>query len=763
MVLFFFQNSSLTIGCVHCIPRNGHHSCEPDNVCSVQQSNSTHNDCGALKIRSKDIEIPTSQPCLMRGKERETASVIFCQLKIFDPLVGSAGMLVEGEFNPKYLHNSVSLDKFLIQLQSPFFQSIAPFLYRCHFSRWALQTTLLKKVCNFLHLIDIPNLSKDSILSTLKYLGNDKLPIPEVWIWIGEHERILIEHQQLLNELQTKEDLMFPVSSLTYIWILTPQYENIAHEAIHFNQLHFLSSLCYLPNASQINQRNIDLNSPCHLAILQEKFEFVTVLINSPNIDLTVCDRNLRTPLHLLLFLSLQKIRMKIILFEKKVSTLILQILSRDPSLFFLVDCQGLHSLDYALMIGKIPILSSLFSHHLLPSILDYSPYLYQSLRFNQPPLVNYFVQLYLSCDTVVQLLNTSDLSGQILSDLLCYCIEKNHLKSLLVLLSKKQFVCAINSFTSSSFSLSSSSSFNNRVDRHLPLHCAINAMKFNGRIEPFRILDKFGVHINVPVQEQREFQTSPSRPPASHSLMSTFQAWLIQYDHSHYSSHDNIFSYLCAIQSSQSVHQTPSYSSSSSPTNHYSDLSLTDPQEMYFHHLDSIERNAIALLREVFVKNYSLKCYLTNTSRKYQAAERWERATEPTPSSSSDRVLFYFWNSFSFQCNPLVTTILSSQSHTTRSPPWRVYQLHSSHLHQYERVRFLGYPLLDYLLTHTPFSELINAQEARSRLTPLAAACLSGNKTLIELLCRHGANRNMKLNAYHLSMFFPSSLCLSL
>jgi ankyrin repeat protein len=655
--------------------------------------------------------------------------------------VCNQSMLVSGEFNPQDLHRSVSLNSFLIQLQSPYFKAIPPSLYRCHFGRWALQTSLLNKTCNFLHLVDLPNLSKDSLQSTLDYLRDHDRLLPEIWLWIGEHESILVQHSRLLDELRLRDDgLVIPPSSLPYLWILDLNYENIAHEAIHLNRLRFLSSLAYLPHAFQINQRNIDLNSPCHLAIIQQKLDLALVLVNSPNIDLTVKDRNLRTPLHLLLFLSLQKIQKKVFLLEKNVATITLQIVSRDTSLFFLPDGQGHSPLDYALMIGKIPILSCLFSHHLLPPIADYSSYLYQSLRLNQPPLVNYFAQLYLNCDAVIKLLNTSDLSGQILSDLLCYCIQKNHLKSLLVLLSKKQFVCAVNSFTSGTSRLLFGDRFSLRdedkeADKRLPLHYAVDAMKFCGRIDPFRILDKFGVHVNVATQEQRQ-----PNPPSGHSFIDLFQTWLVRYDHSRCSSHDNIFSYLCVIQSSPSVHQSSTCSSSEL---------LSPPEERYFQHLHSVERNAITLLRELFFKNHSLRCYLTNTSRKYQSAERWERATESVP---SERTLSFYWNSFSFQCNPLVTAVLSSQSQRTRLPPWQAYHRHTFHLNQLEVVRLIGYPLLDYLLTHTPFSELINAQEARSHLTPLAAACLAGNKSFIELLCRHGAQRNMKLNAYHLS-----------
>jgi hypothetical protein len=642
-------------------------------------------------------------------------------------------MLVEKKLDPKDLRQSInSLNTLLIRLQCKYFHSaIHPSFSRNVFGRWALQTSLLQKVLSFLHFIEIPNQNiVESMLSILQYLGDPQRILSDIWIWIGEHERISHSHENLLEDLKSNDNFAFSRLPLSHLWILDSNYENIAHQTIHFNRIECLKYLSSLPNASQINQRNHEMNSPCHLALLQGKYELVSLLINSPNIDLTVQDLNQRTPLHLLLTLCLQQQRKKIQLPEKRISFLVTSMLSRDSSLFFLRDSQGYRPFEYSIMLGSVLIVATIFSHHLLPPITDFSPYLHQSIRFNHPALVNYFVNLYLNCDHLITLLNTSDISGSTLAEILCYCLEKNYLKSMLVLLSKKQFICAINSFTPSpspspSLSLFLSSLSTEDSSKRLPLHCAVDLMKFEGKMEPYRILDKFGVHVITYTSDTTKTPRL-SRPlinPAAPDALSlietlhTLHTSLVKIDHSKLDRHDNIFSYLCAI---------------------YPRYPCLDT-----HQFKTIERNSIDLLREIFCNRHphlrSLKCYITHKSRKYQAAEIWNEE-----SLGSDSFLKYFCNSFSFQCNPIVTVILSSQSISPSHP--------RSSSHQLEDRIFLGYHLLEYLLTHTPFIDLINAQEAWSQLTPLAAACVVGNRSFIELLCRHGARTDMKFNAHSLS-----------
>lgn len=599
-----------------------------------------------------------------------------------------------------------TFDNLIRQLQCYFFsRAIKPSLYRSLFSRWALQTLLLHKVLNFLHYIEIPNKDQESIYEILEYLAQNDRSIPEIWLWIGEHEKLSTVHSNIINTIRIGDEVSLSISNLPYLWILNENYENIAHEAVHINKIDLLRSLSLLRNADQINQRNIDMNSPCHLAILQEKFDLVTILTNSPNIDLTVRDKNHRTPLHLLLFLALQKARKTKQIVEKQISSILCHMLSRDNSLFFLTDCQGNTPIDYSLLLGSISVVSSIFSHHMIPPIQDITPYFYQSIRLNQPSLVNYFVHLYLNCDTVITLLNTQDVYGKVLSDILCFCIINNYLKSLLVLLSKKQFICSINSFTSSCYRSNHT---------QLPLHFAIDAMKFEGRMEPFRILNKFNAHLNSYTREVHKSTPcfSLQKPICLHSYL----RYLRDIDYSDSFHHDNFFSYICSL-----------------PALHPNQYSL-------------LEQNAISLLREIFSKNSAIKCYFPNKNRKYQAGEILERNQR----ENSIDLLSFFCNSFFFQCNPLVTLILSSQSNKTRYPPWIPYHQHS-HTFTLNQIPF-GYHLLEYLLLHTPFIELINIQESRSCLTPLAAACAVGNKFFIELLCRYHARPYMKLNASYLS-----------
>ena len=144
---------------------------------------------------------------------------------------------------------------------------------------------------------------------------------------------------------------------------------------------------------------------------------------------------------------------------------------------------------------------------------------------------------------------------------------------------------------------------------------------------------------------------------------------------------------------------------------------------------------------------------YLTNKSRRYQATELWLRNLSNQQQNQQQENLKYFCGSLYYYCNPLVTLILSSQSIYTKHPPWRGYSnLHTSTYTRSNDYLFIGYNLLEYLLTHTPFNVLINYQESPTHLTPLAAACLKGNKYFIELLCRNGAIPHMKLNAYFMS-----------
>lgn len=619
-----------------------------------------------------------------------------------------------------FRHSISSLEDLIRQLQCQYFSNaIKPALYRSIFSNWARQTSLLQKVLNFIHYIEIPNNNAVSIELVLQYFIVKDRPISEIWLWISDREKMLSSHTELIQKVRTGQ-LSMPISNFPYIWILDHNYENIAHEAVRQNNLNLLRSLAFIRDAYQINQRNKEMNSPCHLAVLHENFDLLSILINSPNVDLAIGDINLRTPLHLLLYMNLQYTKKRNQISEKHVSSIVCHMLSQNSALFFLTDAQGYNPIDYALLLGSIAIVSSIFTHHLLPPIPDYTPYFYQALRLNQPSMVNYFTHLYLNCDAVIRHLNTEDIYGQLLSDIVCYCIRNNLLKSLVVLLSKKQFVCSIDCFTTGG-----------NHSSQLPLHLAIDAMKYDGRMEPFRILDKFNVHVNAYSRVERYFPCFSF--PEGLSLQS-FLKYLREVDCGDPLCHDNFYSYASSLSFS-----VQNKSSS------FNELVSNKDKENVDIFIVPQETHAIALFREIFVKNSAIKCYFPNKSRKYQAGETLEHA-----SRGHIDILSYFCNSFFFQCNPIVTIILSSQSNTTRYPSWKPYNQHSSHYNDTEIP--YGYHLLEYLLLHTPFIDLINIQEARSCLTPLAAACAVGNKCFIEVLCRHGARPYTKLNSSYLS-----------
>jgi hypothetical protein len=164
--------------------------------------------------------------------------------------------------------------------------------------------------------------------------------------------------------------------------------------------------------------------------------------------------------------------------------------------------------------------------------------------------------------------------------------------------------------------------------------------------------------------------------------------------------------------------------------------------------------------------------CHVPSTCRRVQADEvSWTPLPPPqsqseseseSPSESSDAggALDFFMDYALFSCSPLVTAVLSSQTLcNTRGHPGTRFPYHSHSSHELDTPNTFGSKLLEHLLTHTPFQALIDSQESVSGLTPLAAACAAGSVGLVQLLLRHGAQPDMKINACVTSTYYSSSL----
>jgi hypothetical protein len=91
----------------------------------------------------------------------------------------------------------------------------------------------------------------------------------------------------------------------------------------------------------------------------------------------------------------------------------------------------------------------------------------------------------------------------------------------------------------------------------------------------------------------------------------------------------------------------------------------------------------------------------------------------------------YYYFNNTKFSSNPITQSILSTQSDGGNA------------LH-----------MLEYLLNHTPFIELVNMQDCFTGLNPLCAAVLIGSKASIEMLFNHGGDPSVYLNTSLLCKF---------
>lgn len=625
---------------------------------------------------------------------------------------------------------------------------------RCRhlFPRWSLQTILLQRVLFILHFIETPNSTEEELRSTIKYLTSQKNILPDIWNWAGIRE----SHVNQLRIKITSSIDFADASELSpkFMWALDEDtYENIAHKAVRLDNLRLTKLLCSFQNCSQIMQRNYSCETACHLAISQWYLSHVTYFITCQSFHVDAVDNNGRSVLAHLLYVCVQRIRRKIQVECNMVAHLVDLLLScvdiSNWHHLFGADVCGLSAVSYAVATLNSQIIHAVLSKYELTKPIDLGILLRQAILFNNAATTDALAAAYLRSDSTMTRTVTG---GQFETDLashLSFAVTHNRSRSLLTLLSHREFITALNSSLAHTTWMSMHSRLAICVHMNVyTLQTAVESLKYFANAESLRVLLKFGVNVLARQQDRQSLcasrqmiMVSQKLTPTSLQFTPRILNWTKLFQECHFqlpSQHDNIFSFAAAIvrsvASSASLHQ--------------------------------IEAGAIDSLRYLLRSKPDAICHVPSISRRIQANEiAWTpQEAPPGTSSSLEKLdiggnLDYFMDYALFSCSPIVTAVLSSQStRNRRGHPGDVIPYHTHSSRELDTPNTFGSSVVEHLLCHTPFKALIDSQESVSGLTPLAAACAAGSVGLVNLLLLHGAQPNMKINACITSKLFVTN-----
>jgi hypothetical protein len=449
----------------------------------------------------------------------------------------------------------------------------------------------------------------------------------------------------------------------------------------------------------------------------------------------------------------------------------------RGADLVLMQDNCGFDLLDYAIMSNVASVLAQVVevldaateaptsrssgscsgsgsSRLQLSEDIDWSRYLHRAILCNKASSVMAIASRLLRSQSV--LVVDHDQYTVMLGGFLSFAVESHCSTALMALLTFKEFVRAVNTAESMGRGEGGGAA---GVLPLPPLLAAVAQCQLHdgGRgMDMLRVLLKFGANPLIKPPHSF-FSFAPPPTPTSDSDLGSSD-WcsarlcaLVVHDfvsagshpHSHphrTCSHDNVFSFLA----SQCLARTPLPGGSIGRAGNVLDSS-SGPD----------------VLRTLLLTTRHACCFVPAFTRRAQADEVFIS----TPSSSSGHAdndvrtdgdtpttLHYFFDYACFFRNPLISLLL-----TLGLKAQRLNQLHNPEYLRFHPFRLpqaatsnnKSIQLLEYLLQHTPFANLIDIQEGYSGLTPLAAACWAGNTPAVELLLRRGANPWTPMNAF--------------
>ena len=690
-----------------------------------------------------------------------------------------------GDFH-EYHASIITLDDLIYQLQGKGFNY--RHVHRCRhlFPRWGLQTILLKRVLYILHFIETPNCTEQELRSSIEYLVDPTNILPDIWSWASKRETMVSALHKLVssksdisqNEL-LKEQNIWHVDDCTY--------ENIAHSAVHDDNFLLTKLLCSSTDCPQLMQTNRLHQTVCHIAVVEWKLNHLSLLVNCCHFDLSILDKNGRSVLTLLLYTSADRIRRGQKMEFHFVVHIVQSMFSGQHNLQDIVlatDVCGQSALGYALATHNAQVIHTILMVYKPIQSADLSMCLHQAILLDNAATVDALVRYHLHCNAIM---NSSSISGQYeahLSSHLCFAISHYRSRALLTLLSHKEFLSSLNSPHTTHFrqpQFIGRQMAGRTYTRQYPLHVAIDNIKYFNNADCLRVLIKFGVNVLLRLQDRYEVtsnrhavMTTPKQhtkvapPPSSMIYGKSLSGgcnlegqggvggdrravcWgniLKDVDYASSNAHDNIFSYAASL----------SVSSGSS-------AGIAD-----------VESAAIDALRYLIRCKPDAICYLSTSYRRVQADEAPFIPPPPPPGADANQTLptdtvdttasaivrsvrgslsdtggtlDFFLDYALLSCSPLVSAILSAQSTRNTQPTARGLPYHQHSSEAVNTPNNYGCRILEYLLIHSPFKALIDAQEIVSGLTPLAAACATGNVHLVNILLMHGARVDMKINA---------------
>ena len=636
---------------------------------------------------------------------------------------------------------------------------------------YALNKKLFHRVLKALHYVTYPNASNvEEWETTLKSLFHLNMKVGEVWCWLGQEEAKHFNSLKL--EEYSSRALALPThfaassqdssvsSSLKNLWsVEVDTYKNIFHYAVEEDDLPLIRRLCAGVSRSHINQTDVTEQTSLHLAASSElwRLHHLLVLVQHPEVNYFVLNRDSRTFIHCLLMSVSRRLRRNKYIDDQLLHQILALCLDTDPELksvsdrgsgrgirlALMKDSCGYDLLDYAIMSrvasvtsqvagvlanattsGKNEQCSSASTIDLCSRLdiedeIDWSRYLKRAILCNRASIVIAIAEPFLSSHNV--LLVDHDAYMTILSKILVFTVENSCQTALMALLTCKEFVRAINVTEELNCAI------NDRTQLLSPLMSAICRCKQHGgekNYDILRILLKFGA--NPLLKPPHDLNVSCFHSPDSDRFAWLTSLLVCDYQAGAAYRHDNVYSLLV----SQSM-------TAAGVADVLRALLLTTRHAACF--VPSFTRRAQA--DEVAVTSPSSDNLSFLSGRDVDATNSYNKCT----------VLHFFFDYACFYRNPLVTVLLTDGLVSARRN-----LLHNTDYLRFHPFRLLPKPtvaserlkILEYLINHTPFVNLLDTQEGYSGLTPLSCACWTGNAHAVRTLLRFGANPWIKINA---------------
>ena len=328
---------------------------------------------------------------------------------------------------------------------------------------------LLRRVSFVFHYIILPNASTAGDVKECYDYINSLKTRGQIWSYIAGKEEMYnkiwqsARNRDLESFLRQEQSgapnslpylrILMIIFKLGNIWGLEEDsYENILHFVVQNDFIALTAVICkseVYSKAHQINQGNKMENTPLHLACKEMNLRHALLLIDTPNINLSLQNREGRTCLHVLLATkSLHQKQAKAVFYAQDCITVVQKMLERCPHLPTVLDGTGTSSLDMGIDIGEgllveIMLLSVLKCISWGKAHMEYSRYLRLAVVSNIASIVHLFArrlpndfEAVLSCCSPIE---------QFLADIVSMAVELHKMKSLHTLLSMPIFRKEIN------------------------------------------------------------------------------------------------------------------------------------------------------------------------------------------------------------------------------------------------------------------------------------------------------------------------------